>query len=336
MTRSSSSSTQTVSAIAVIDLANELMDLSCLTRDNFEDMGAEFNALYSAWKNNTAIQEERLPENLLITLWEIASKSNRHLDLGLNIGCKVNHQAKGILAHWLFQCSTLSEAVDTFNRNIHLLNPSECWERSNNQDKVKLRLYFKSDKYPSIAVDRSMAAAVSWSSTLVGSEIKPISSSFTQPKPNSIKRYKDIFGNNIAFGAEENAIVFPKAILDQPITAANPYLKILIEKKALELSTSLRVNTSITEKVATLLSKDLSKFCQIEPVCQALHLSRSTLYRKLKDEGVSHTSLVKNARLSTIKRMEKRSQSHADIAEELGFKDIGSYYRFRKEVHEAG
>jgi len=332
MTRKYGSPIQTVSAIAVIDLANELLNLSYVSEDYLGKIGPEFNALYLAYKENKPIQEERLPESLLTDLWTEASISNTNSDVGLMIGYKVNNQAKGVLANWLFQCDTLADVFTTFSRNIHLLNPSEYWEKTVEGDNTKLRLMFKSDNYPSIAVDRSMAAIVSWGSALIGSEIKPVSASFTRPVPKSIERYETIFGKYIYFEREENAIEFPNAMFDSSVKAANPYLKSLLEKQASEIGSALDTRSSVSGKVNALLANDLPGFCQIDSVCQVLHLSRSTLYRKLKSEGLSYTDLVKNARINKIKSMEKRSESHGEIAEALGFSDIGSYYRFRKEA----
>lgn len=323
---------QTVSAIAVIDLANELLDAACISNDELSKLGDEFNALYSEWKNNKPIQEARLPENLLVMLWEQASESKNDPNLGLNIGSKVNNKTKGVLANWLCQCNTLSEAFDTFRDNIHLLNPSESWEKTELKDRVKISVHFKSNRYPLLAVDRSMAASISWSSALIGSQIKPIRVSFTHTKSNRIHRYEEIFGQNIEFGSEENAIEFSKEAFNQPVKAANPYLKSLLETKARELSSSLSANPSISEKVTSLLTKDLPLYCQIESVCQVLNLSRSTLYRKLKNEGLNYTSLVKQVRINKIKSLEGKTVNHYDIAEALGFSDIGSYYRFRKNL----
>ena len=331
MTRDSGSSAQTVSAVAVLDLANELLQHSCLNRDDLEGLGAEFNALYLAWKKQSPIQEARLPERLLIDLWDKASESNNVPDLGLRIGSKVNDQAKGVLANWLCHCNTVSEAFDVFGKNIHLLNPSERWERSDCQGGIQLRIYFGSSKYPAVAVDRSMAAAVSWSSALTNTEVKPIAASFTRLRPTSIDAYVDIFGTNVEFEAMANTIVFPKAVFDRPITTANPYLKALLEKQALALGSLLDAESSTSGKVNALLNKDLPRFCQIEAVCDALHLSRSTLYRKLKNEGENHTDLVKKARIDKLKSMSGRLISHDEVAEALGFNDVGSFYRFRKQ-----
>lgn len=335
MIKNTSSPTKRVSAVAVVDLANELHHLAVIDDAYLRTMGAEFAALNATWKEGKAIQEQRLPEHLLLGLWAEANRAGVSTYIGLNIGSKVNKQARGLLANWLFQCSTLAEAFETFSNNIHLLNPSEHWERVNDTNQIKLRVRFKSDDYPLIAIDRSMAAIVSWGSSLIGSDIKAASASFTRSKPNCRKPYEDIFGKNIQFNQKENTLFFPNEIFNKPIEAANPYLKALLEMQSREVSSPNKASASTTERVRALLSDDLSRFCQIESVCQALHLSRSTLYRKLKAEGTSYTKQVKSARIAKLKHIQDNARNDSDITAALGFQDNGSYYRFRKTISES-
>lgn len=334
MTKNTSSLIRQVSAVAVVDLANELHRLAVMDDAYLKTMGAEFTALNAAWKEGKAIQEERLPEHLLLGLWAEANRAGVSTYIGLNIGSKVNKQARGLLANWLFQCSTVAEAFETFSNNIHLLNPSEYWERVDDTNQIKLRVRFKSGDYPSIAIDRSMAAVVSWGSSLIGSAIKPASASFTRSKPNCSKPYEEIFGKNINFDQKENTLVFPTDIFNKSIEAANPYIKALLEKQSREASSPRRAIASTTERVRALLSDDLPRFCQIDSVCQALHLSRSTLYRKLKAEDTSYTKQVKSARIAKLKHIQNSTRNDSDITEALGFQDSGSYYRFRKTISE--
>ena len=229
MTKNTSSLIRQVSAVAVVDLANELHRLAVIDDAYLKTMGVEFTALNAAWKEGEAIQERRLPEHLLLGLWAEANKPGTSTYIGLNIGSKVNNQARGLLANWLFQCSTVAEAFETFSNNIHLLNPSEHWEKVNKINRTKLHVHFKSEGYPSIAIDRSMAAIVSWGSSLIGSDIKPASASFTRPEPNCSKPYEEIFDKNIRFIKKRIPwffrLIFLTSQLKQPTLISKPCLR---------------------------------------------------------------------------------------------------------------
>lgn len=323
-----------VSAIAVIDLANELLDYEVISKAFLLSLGSEFNSLYQAWKNNDPIQEKRLPEQMLIDLWQQADchiKNTAHsVNLGLNIGKKVNQQAKGVLANWLTQCSSLSEAFDVFNENIALLNPSEKWSKSVSHGQVRLSLTFASSEYPSIAIDRSMAAMLAWSSALTEEDLSPLAIELSRSKPSNSNEYANCFGDKLSFNKDNNCIVISEEDFNTNIKGANPYLKELISKQAEEIRLNLPSENTVTRAVQNLLKADLASYCYISVTCEALHLSRSTLFRKLKLEGTSFTELVKNSRLLLIKQKEGSTISDEALTEMLGFQDINSYYRFRK------
>jgi len=333
MTASSFTTAQTVSAIAVIDLANELVEKGYINKADFADFGRDFINLFDAWKNSEAIQEYRLPEALLIMLWRLAEAHCNESDIGLEIGSKVNLKSKGVLANWLTQCNTLSEAFSIFRTNISLLNPSECWEKTEDGDRVKLVVRFTSPKYPSIAIDRSMTAMLSWGRSLSKEEIELCGVTFVRQVPKRLEKYHSFFGESISFNQTENALWFSKRDFNQTIKEANAYLKKLIAMQAMSIDTELaKANTrSYVDTIINLLDEDLAQYCQVGKTCSAIHVSRSTLYRKLKNEGTSFTLLVKAARLTKLKKTELIQVNHNDMADELGFQDISSYYRFRKQ-----
>lgn len=322
---------RTVSAIAVIDLANELVLRKFIDEKSLAAMGSDFIALYKTWKNQP-IQEYRLPEELLVSLWRQADIYSNDSDVGLRIGSRVNNQSKGVLANWLSQCNTLAEAFTVFSQNISLLNPSEHWHKIDEADHIKLVLRFNSPQYPSIAIDRSMAAMLSWSRALTMEGITPFAVSFQRPFPKKPEKYIEIFGIATKFDQTENCLYLSNEAFNQTIKQANPYLKGILAQQALTLKKQLSQTKkrSFLDAVDNLLIEDLTHFCHIGTTCEKLHISRSTLYRQLKNEDTSFTKLVKKARLLKLKDETLRHISHEDLSEAMGFQDIGSYYRFRK------
>jgi hypothetical protein len=319
----------TVSAIAVIDLANELMERGIIDESYLIELGDDFCLFHAAWKVKEPIQEQRLPEETLIQLWNQANTGTLNSDLGIDIGAKVNIQSKGVLATWLFQCGTLSEAFDVFSKNIALLNPSEYWQKTDYDDQVKLCLTFKDSKYPAIAVDRSIAAMLSWSRVLTEAEITPIRIELSRPLPDDFTEFTTVLGSDLAFNCEEDCIVLSKEAFNQNIQGADPYLKSLVSKQALAINDRIDTDNTLTNSVDKLLCNNLAMYCQISATCDALHVSRSTLFRKLKTEDTNFTKRVKKARILKIK--ENKGIGDDTLREMLGFQDISSYYRFRKD-----
>ena len=65
----------------------------------------------------------------------------------------------------------------------------------------------------------------------------------------------------------------------------------------------------------------------IERVCQALHVSRATLYRRLKQEGTSFTELLSSLRKARASQLIQQGLPAFAISDELGFKDVSTYHR---------
>lgn len=323
--------TPTVSAIAVIDLAEELRLHGCLQTAQFEELGPEFLKARRHWQAQRNIQEERLPEVLMRKLWQVAQKTAAKGCLGLCIGAKVNPQAKGILANWLAQCDNLSAAFEIFSQHIHLLNPAECWSIQKTEESVKLSLSFEQNDYPAMAIDRSIAALLAWGTYYCNKPIIPMVVHLKRSPPQNIELYEQHLGPNILFSQSEDAIYFHPQDFQQKIESANPYLRDLIAEQAAKLEHCSQPATPWTNKVLGLLRQQLNVFGHIETVCDYLQLSRTSLYRKLKMEGHSYTELLKLERMRQFSAAQKHQLSAAEIAEQLGFKDIASFYRFKRQ-----
>lgn len=92
----------TVSAIAVIDLARELLQRDVLTQTQVEKVLDVSSLAYCQQLQHgediSEVLTKRLPEQQLIQLWQLADKTGDK-NLGWNIGSQVVIPAQGILAH---------------------------------------------------------------------------------------------------------------------------------------------------------------------------------------------------------------------------------------------
>ncbi|WP_299979062.1 AraC family transcriptional regulator ligand-binding domain-containing protein [uncultured Pseudoteredinibacter sp.] len=323
----------TASAIAVIDLANQLIQRASLKPEQLSELGSDFMAVYKQWQQQENIQEKRLDERIIKQLWQWAEQNSEQANLGLAIGSKVNPAAKGILANWLAQCENLADAFEVFSQHIYLLNPNELWQKENTKYGIKLSCKFLDTGYPSIAIDRSLAAMMAWGSYYTGSALKLQKLTLQRPKPtsqSSCDAYLRLFGPNIVFSQTENALYLDESTFQQKIHSANPYLKTLIAKQAEQLAIT-KTEHSWKQALQILLQGDLQELSHIERVCQKLQLSRSSLYRRLKEESCSFSELLEEERINRLKQLSQTELSPSDISALLGFSDITSYYRFRRK-----
>lgn len=274
--------------------------------------------------------EVRVKESQVISLWHEITKNSSIPHVGLLIGQQINPSAKGLLASWISQCSTLREALNIFQQHISLMNPSEQWELTTRGELTQLTFKLAADKrYPMAAVERSMSALVSWGRALTGENLQPKCAMFQFPSPEYVREYKQVFGNSIHFNQVENSVFFETQLFDLPISSANALLKKMIEKKAQESLTAFNQSLSLSQQVSNLIADNLlSQKATVEHLSALLNMSRQTLYRKLKHENTDFKTLLNDVRKTqALALLSAGNANDLHISIQLGFKDTSSFYK---------
>jgi len=333
-------SSHTVSAIAVLDLAQELIARDLLKVNELGKISKElmqFHQLILAKPDvnaepvNQKLAEARLPESDLVSLWTLAERRSTSTSLGFEIGATVTPEARGILAHWLSHCESLKDVFSVFSENVALLNRAENWSLSESDQQLHLSFRHQSSlAYPQIALERSLVAFVAWTSYFTQRALPVTQACFAFAEPTHSEEYRHYFGENLVFNADQNIISLDAAVLSWPINGANNYVRSLLAERSALLQSSLLSENLFQSRVIALLEKDLPHFCRLNNTLDALHVSRAGLYRKLKAEGVGFSDLVKAARLNCLERLRQRHDRAEVVAQQLGFGDVSSYYRFLK------
>jgi AraC-like DNA-binding protein len=332
-----------ISAIAVLDLARELAQLNILDRKSLLGLEKDFENYvvdHLSRADVTMPLERRMPEDVLVNLWRLAAANLEYPEVGILIGSKVNDEAKGVLANWISQCETLDQAFAIFNDNIILLNASENWTLERREESIKLVFSFSSQyEYPIAAIERSMSALVMWASHLCGGSIMIESASFRHSAPEYRSRYTSIFGSTVMFSADENSLMLKAAVFDKKIKNANPYLQQIIATRAQKLLVSPSVvnnNLDTSTRVRELLYSDLVPFNSVESVCLNMHLSRASLYRKLKAEGTTFREILETVQIEKHRQGLEQGLAVNDLCDLLGFSDPSTFYKAKKRWKKMG
>lgn len=322
----------TVSAVAVLDLHELLLVRGAATEAEMEAAGLDRETLVDRSSAALPVQEQRLHESRLLALWQIAARSKDVPHIGLLVGQAYNPSTRGVLASWLFQCNHLGEALQVFQNHIALMNPSESWTASETKDSLLLAFSFAPDKnYPRAAIERSMSALLRWTKEMTGAPIVPSACEFAFSRPSYPELYSEVFGENVRFECERNCIHLPREFLHRPIHSANAYLKQILEERALQTFQQLDVTSELSGKVRQRIQSELHLGLRIDRICESLHVSRPTLYRRLKREGTCFTELVETVRKDMAYKQIRQGLPVASVSDGLGFKDVSTFHRaFRR------
>ncbi|WP_284381457.1 AraC family transcriptional regulator [Litoribrevibacter albus] len=335
-------STSTVSAIAVMDLADALVQREIIQKEELALISLELLTRYQAFVSQTLtyqtstdqgpIQEQHLPEKYFIGLWQQLDKQDQatKVTMALRLGEHTETGRLGILANWLRHCSTLEEALATFIEHKALLNQSEHWQIVQHGDEKQISIGFDTSKaYPYIAVLRSFSSLVTWAKFLTGQEIAPKKMTLHTNDETTLKVLSHYFDCPVQGSNDHDTMVFNADIFQAKIITANSYLNELLGQQAKFLKQTL-TPVLLSEKLVALLQSDLARYSKLSECLAELNMSRSTLFRKLKSEDTQFSELLDQARKEMHQKLASKGTPNAEISDALGFSEISAFYKFLK------
>ena len=120
---------------------------------------------------------------------------------------------------------------------------------------------------------------------------------FTHPQPGYLAEYDRIFGAPLAFDSDRNALMIDEAFLQIRLPPSNRYVFGMLSERAEALLRSLDDSKSIRGRIESLLMPVLhTGEVDMAATAARLGLTRQTLYRRLKAEGVRFDDVLDELR----------------------------------------
>jgi AraC-like DNA-binding protein len=152
---------------------------------------------------------------------------------------------------------------------------------------------------------------------------------FTHKEPSYRAEYDRIFGVPLFFESAMNAILIDEAFMQMKPPHPNPYLSELLRAHAEGLLENLERSKSIRGRVESLLIPVLhTDQANMDMIAGKLALSRQTLFRKLKAEGVTFKEVLDELRHKlALHYLSEKKTSVQETAYLVGFSDPGAFSR---------
>jgi AraC-like DNA-binding protein len=134
----------------------------------------------------------------------------------------------------------------------------------------------------------------------------------------------------ISFNQKTTAIVFERKLLDSKIKLNNPHLLNVLTDYAEKLLKKITTKDNIKDQVRRFIKHNLQEndVLDVNLAAKKLNMSRHTLYRKLKKEGVSFQSLAEEVRQAEAKHyLQENNISISEVAYLLGFSELSAFSR---------
>jgi len=152
---------------------------------------------------------------------------------------------------------------------------------------------------------------------------------FTHKEPGYRAEYDRIFGVPLFFESQMNALLIDGAFLNFKQPRANPYLSEVLRAHADELLKNLDSSKSTKGRVESLLIPILhTGEANMDLIAGKLALSRQTLFRKLKAEGVTFEKVLDELRHRlALHYLSGKKVSVHETAYLVGFSEPGAFSR---------
>jgi AraC-like DNA-binding protein len=152
---------------------------------------------------------------------------------------------------------------------------------------------------------------------------------FTHAEPGYRAEYDRIFGSPLVFCSNRNAMLIEEEFLLVRLPASNPYLAQVLSKHAEALLKRLENSKTIRGRVESLLIPSLhTEPAGMQTIAGKMGLSRQTLSRRLKAEGVTFEKVLDELRRGmALHYLREEKVSVNEAAYLLGFSEPAAFSR---------
>jgi AraC-like DNA-binding protein len=155
---------------------------------------------------------------------------------------------------------------------------------------------------------------------------------WSQPEYHHL--YEQLFRCPIAYNQPDCGARFPAALLDEPISLANPEMALLCEQQCDIIAHEQGDEGNVVYQVQRVLLNQPGQFPTLDDVARKLNVSARTLRRHLVEENSSFREIVCNLRMAiAAKYLQKTRMPSQSIAALLGYSDAANFHRAFKRSY---
>ncbi len=271
----------------------------------------------------------RLPYDQVDAVRAAAAAACGDPDFGLRVAKCVHPSQLGALGYAVLASATLREAFERMRRYVRVLNDKGEIELSEKDGRLTLAISVaQSSRNQRVREDGQVAFVVTLCRLNIGAGWNPLRVGFRHPRPEDVTGYEALFRCPLDFGLGRNEVTISSADADRTLPSANPVLAKMNERIVVQRLARLdrdnipgRVRGAIMEQLPSGNVTD-------ESVADALHMTARTLHRRLKEDGQSFRTVLKNVRRELAEQyIADPSLTLTEITFLLGFSEMSSFSR---------
>jgi AraC-like DNA-binding protein len=292
--------------------------------------------LYSLGINPSQVRspDTRIPIATYLQIQDEAAVFLKDPYFGLHVGEFAEAGSWSILGYMMMNCKNVGEAFEKSLRYTRIIGNLIEVKMERQPGKSKL-IFFTAPYAPEMSrhcFDTSFSTTICMMRNFTGMDVRPLDVSFIYAEPDSRVEYDRIFQCPIRFSQKENSFTVDASIFDTPILMANPRLLEHFEKYAQDFLSGIERRNEYTRAVTRIIIAQLDdEVLSIEKVAREMSIGVRTLQKRLEEEGVVFSDLLREIRYSLAKKYLRENYSVEQITYLLGFSEPSAFRRAFKK-----
>lgn len=285
--------------------------------------------------NDLESPESTLPLLVYQALWLLALNHTQDAQLGLRLALKPYNNEMSLVSHVFFNSANLKQGLKQYIRYFALINNSMRVELSTEGEQAILCYYCEN---PSNYCQQDMEHTLAISVTRIKEHLRDglslaLDEVHFQHANTGSSLYQKVFQCPVFFNKPYSALIFKKKYLDYVFPKKSTHLLHFLVKHLDQLLSKYKKADALNLQVKQLIEQSLaSGAIDAEHIASQVHMSRHTLYRRLKAEGVSFHELLDQVRKTKALTLLKNKQhTLSEIAFLLGFSELSAFSRAFKK-----
>jgi AraC-like DNA-binding protein len=250
--------------------------------------------------------------------------------LGAKLGAKLDIVSLGILGYALMTSATAGDMVKILVRYKRVVMPSVCIELIPGPGTLELHCsaahlpkaleqFYKDSLYAGLVTNLQL---------LTDNQGVATSLELDYGQPEDMEFYHSIFGTNVRLDSGRCCLIFDAASLAVPITSSDPVAQDIFRRECDRILASDESSGVVSERVKQLLLLSRSEFPTCAAVAEQMHMSESTLQRRLAKEATRFQQLLDQVRYRlALEYLQGTVLPIAEIATLVGFSSSANFSR---------
>lgn len=281
--------------------------------------------------DNTRLQNDRfyrVPFFKVSRLLDIIYQQQQDPMIALNAVFKLRVKSFPFVGYAITASRTLRMALE----RLAMLEPA-VWDMGRiyqQSDADSTRLIWRPvAEISPLAVEIAIAGWVSIGQQLFDNPKRLEGVTFRHPCLGDSDRYRQLFGCDVTFSADENSIVFPRLWLDERLVDSDDTLADLMTEKACALIENYVPELNVENTVRAALFERLpADIPELEVMATRLGFTVRKMRYLLNEKGLNYRQIVDDVRKETASYLLlKKQYSIGDIAGFCGFFEQSSFNR---------